>query len=92
MIKAIITKGVIVPFGPLPEGWQDGMEVTVEKFAEVSPAEGKIHPADSWMDEVETIARNGDPEDDRRLEAAMQEILRREKELARMKLGKCPQL
>jgi hypothetical protein len=35
------------------------------------------------MDEVEAIARQGNPEDDKRLIAAIQESRRREKELAR---------
>ncbi len=49
-----------------------------------------IHPTDVWMDEVEAIALQGDQEDDKRLDAAIQEIRRREKELARKKLGLDP--
>jgi hypothetical protein len=30
MIKALVTKGVIVPRDPLPEDWQEGTEVAVE--------------------------------------------------------------
>lgn len=33
MIKAVVTKGVIVPRDPLPEDWQEGTEVAVEKFS-----------------------------------------------------------
>ena len=39
------------------------------------------------MDEVEAIAAQGDQEDDKRLEAAIQEARGREKELARNKVA-----
>jgi hypothetical protein len=90
MIKAVVTKGVIVPRDPLPEDWQEGTEVAVEKFFSNSPVDKDIHPTDVWMDEVEAIARQGDQEDDKRLNAAIQEVRRREKELARKKLGLDP--
>jgi hypothetical protein len=90
MIKAVITKGVIVPRDPLPEDWREGTEVAVEKFPGGTAVQENIHPTDVWMDEVETIALQGDREDDQRLEAALQETRRREKELARKKLGLDP--
>jgi hypothetical protein len=86
MIKAVVTKGVFVPRDPLPEDWQEGTEVAVEKFSDTT-IDKDIHPTDVWMDEVEAIARQGDPEDDKRLNAAIQEVRRREKELARKKPG-----
>jgi hypothetical protein len=89
MIKAVVTNGVIVPRDPLPEHWREGTEVTVEKFACDSAADD-IHPTDVWMDEVEAIALQGNCEDDQRLDAAIREIRRREKELARKKLGLAP--
>jgi hypothetical protein len=42
------------------------------------------------MNEVESIAQQGDPADDRRLEVAVGEIRRREKELTGKKLGVAP--
>jgi len=87
MIKAIISNGVIVPREPLPDDWQEGTEVAVELFpGELEQAEDKSD-TDKWMDEVEATARLGNPMDDQRLEAAIQEIHRREKELARKRLG-----
>ena len=76
MIKAIVKNGVIVPCEPLPEDWQEGTEVEVEKSP--TDTQSGIHPTDAWMDEVEAIAAQGDPADDLRLEAAIQEIRRRE--------------
>jgi hypothetical protein len=87
MIKAVVTNGVIVPRAPIPEDWQEGTEVTVEKLADGAGADGDIHRTDAWMNEVETIARQGDPVDDRQLEAAVGKVRRREQELARKRLG-----
>jgi len=53
MIKAVVSKGVIVPRDPLPEDWQEGTEVAVEKFSSDTAVDKDIHPTDLWMDEVE---------------------------------------
>jgi len=90
MIKAIISKGVIVPHDPLPDDWPEGTEVAVERFDPVVDATIPTHntcAADEWMDEVEAIAREGDPQDDERLDAAIQQIQRREKHMTRKRLG-----
>jgi hypothetical protein len=87
VIKAVVTKGVIVPRDPLPEDWQEGTEVAIEKFDNDAACDNFVHPTDAWMDEVEAVALLGNREDDERLDAAIQEIRRREKELARKKLG-----
>jgi hypothetical protein len=90
MIKAVVTNGVIVPRVPMPDDWQEGTEVTVEKLTEGALADKDVSRADAWMNEVETTARQGNPADDRRLEAAVEEIRGREKELARKRLGLVP--
>ena len=87
MINAVVMNGVIVPRDPLPENWREGTEVTVEKLPGDTAAEESRHPTDVWMDEVDAIALQGDREDDQRLDAALREIRRREKELARKKFG-----
>jgi hypothetical protein len=90
LIKAIVKNGLVVPRDPLPPDWQEGTEVEVEKSSNGADAKDAAHPTDVWMDEVEAIAALGDPADDLRLEAAIQEVRRREKELARKKLGLDP--
>jgi hypothetical protein len=85
MIKAIVKNGVVVPRDPLPPDWQEGTEVDVEKSNRA--VENGVHPTDAWMNEVESIAAQGDPADDLRLEAAVQDVRRREKELAGKRLG-----
>jgi hypothetical protein len=87
MIKTVVTKGVIVPRDPLPDDWHEGREVAVAKLPGDAAIEANPHPTDAWMDEVEAIARKDNREDDQRLDAALQEIRRRENELARKKLG-----
>lgn len=82
MIKAIVQNGMIVPSEPLPEEWKEGTHVAVEMANAERLADTSIHRADVWMDEVEAIAQQGDPADDLRLDAAIQAILRREKENA----------
>jgi hypothetical protein len=86
MIKAIISNGVIVPRDPLPDDWHEGTEVAVERFPESTPANDNP-VTDVWMDEVEALASQGDPREDQRLESALQEIQRREKDRARNRLG-----
>jgi hypothetical protein len=58
----------------------------VEKPQNGTGSDNGIHPTYAWMDEVEAIAAQGDPADDLRLEAAIQEVRRRERKLARKRL------
>jgi hypothetical protein len=83
MIKAVVKNGVIVPCDPLPENWQEGTEVEVDKSL-CPPGAGD--ELDHWFAELQAIAAEGDPEDDRRLEEALREIRPREKELARTEM------
>jgi len=87
MIKAIITSGVIVPRDPLPDDWPEGTEVAVERLPGDATPVNETGCTDAWMDEVEAIARQGDPQDDERLDAAVHEIVRREKDFARRSLS-----
>ena len=87
MIKAIVKNGVVVPRDPLPADWHEGTEVEVERTPSNGAGESGVHPTDAWMDEVERCAALQDPADDLRLEAAIQDVRRREKELARNRLG-----
>jgi hypothetical protein len=85
-MKAILRKGLIHPQEPLPEDWQEGTEVEVEKRKSPQRKSRKSR-ADEWMDAVEAAAAQGDPADDARLDAAIREVRRRNKELARKKAG-----
>ncbi len=83
MINAIVRGGLVVPHDPLPQDWQDGTEVEVEKkTADSSEADG-ISGADAWMDDVERCAAQQDEADDLRLQQAIDAERRLAKELAR---------
>lgn len=87
MVRAFVQNGVIVPRDPLPEDWTEGTEVEVEK--RYCPRNSS-DDLDHRFAETEAIAAQGDPEDDQRLDAAIQVIRNREKQLARKKLGLDP--
>lgn len=81
MVKAFVHNGIIVPQDPLPADWGEGVEVAVEKV--VNSTATVSGDTDAWMDAVEAILADGDPADDARLEEAIQQVRRREKEVAR---------
>jgi hypothetical protein len=83
MIKAVVKGGVVVPRDPLPDDWQEGTEVEVEKTASNGVGATGIHPTDAWMDEVERCAAQQDPADDQRIQQAIDEERRLAKESAR---------
>jgi hypothetical protein len=82
MPRAILRDGVIYPIEPLPPEWEDGRELWVEDAPAESP-----EALDRWYQEMEALCTAGDPEDDKRLEAALAEARRQAKALARRELG-----
>lgn len=80
MVKAVVQNGVIGPHDPLPENWTNGTEVEIDRPSESLEASAEI---DRWLAEMEAIAAEGDPKEDRHLEAALQQHRREQKELAR---------
>jgi hypothetical protein len=84
VIKALVKNGVVVPCDPLPTDWQEGTEVEVERLLPPPMQEEEI---DRWLADLEAIASQGDPEDDRRLDEVLAENRRFQKELARKKAG-----
>ena len=84
MIKARVKNGVVVPCDPLPADWQEGTEVEV---ARLTAPVVQVEEIDRWLAELEAIAAQGDPEDDRRLDAALAQHRHEQKELARKKAG-----
>ena len=84
MAEAVKAKVEAGEYATESEVIRDGLRALLARDRAV---DNDIHPTDVWMDEVVAIARQGDQEDDNRLNAAIQEVRRREKELARKKLG-----
>jgi hypothetical protein len=83
-MKAILKKGLICPQEPVPEDWPEGAALEVRKLDRPRQPLGR---ADEWMDAVEAAAAKGDPENDPGLDAAIQEVRRRNKQLARKRRG-----
>ncbi len=83
MVKAIVKSGVIIPKAPLPLDWTEGTEVDVEKQVDFTESNSDL---DRWYAELETIAAEGDPIEDHKLDAALREIRQSEKERARKKM------
>ena len=63
MIRAVITRGAIVPCDPLPEDWQEGTEVAVERASGAVVSDNEKNSTDTWMDEVEALVLAGSLED-----------------------------
>lgn len=84
MVKAVVKNGVFVPRSPLPQDWPEGTEVEVDRPLVPSEPDEEI---DRWLAEMEAIAAQGNPEDDRHLEAALQQHRQEQKDLTRKKAG-----
>jgi hypothetical protein len=82
-MKAIVKNGAIEPQEPLPIEWLEGTMLEIERTSELEA----IDPTDAWMDEVEKCASAQDPEDDYRMQQAIDEERRLAKELARQGKG-----
>jgi hypothetical protein len=82
MPRAVLKNGVIVPLEPLPPEWTDGKELWVEEPSADTPEE-----IDRWYEELEAMCAVGDPEDDARLQAALDEVRREAKEQMRREMG-----
>jgi hypothetical protein len=83
MVNAELRNGAIVPVGPLPEEWEEGAKLVVER------AEPPDDPAaiDRWFEELEEAVADCDPDDIKRMQAAFDESRRVQKELMRREMG-----
>jgi hypothetical protein len=77
MPRAVLKNGVIYPIEPLPEDWQDGLELRVEKS---TGEKGKS--TNQWMNEVEASAAKIPRGEDDKLVAAIADLRRQAKALA----------
>jgi hypothetical protein len=82
MPRAILKDGVIYPIEPLPPEWDDGRELWVADAEADSPQD-----LDRWFKELQALASRGDPEDRKRLEAALAEADEKAKALVRREMG-----
>jgi hypothetical protein len=71
MTRAVLKDGKIEPIDPLPPDWREGEELKVERLEERDPTPEEL---DAWAKEMEALCAEADPEDDARLQAAVQEV------------------
>ena len=86
MIRAVVQKGVIRPFEPLPDEWADGYEVTVDGI----DADADHDAADNlrWYTELRNAGKASfDPDDWIRLQATLKEMKEQSKEQTRIEMG-----
>lgn len=86
MTKAVLKNGVICPVEPLPPDWQEGTELLVERAIASSDHSSRTR-TDEWLDAVDAAAATNDPDDDARLQDAIDRHRREAKEWARRQAG-----
>ena len=84
MLKAIVTQGEIRPLEPLPDDWQEGQRLSVDKAddGEASPEE-----IDRDFAVLATLCEASEPADEQQLERALQEAHLKAKEQVRRHMG-----
>ena len=87
MPKAVLKNGVIYPLEPLPPEWTDGLELEVR---EPTPSKAEAERADAWFSKMETLVADMTPEEDARLQSAVDDVRRQAKEIARRQAGGPP--
>ena len=67
MLKAVLSKGVIVPLEPLPSDWKDGITLEVAKM------ENDAVDIDAWAKMMNELCADSSAEDEQRMLAAIAE-------------------
>jgi hypothetical protein len=84
MTRAVLKDGKIQPLDPLPPDWREGEELKVERLEERDPTPEEL---DAWAKEMDALCADSDPEEDARLQAALDENRRMAKEWMRGYMG-----
>ena len=84
MVKAVVERGLIRPLEPLPEDWQDGQTVQIEKFEDREMTAEEIK---SDFAILEALCATNDPADEELLEQVLREADRVAKERVRREMG-----
>jgi len=91
MPRAILRNGQIQPIDPLPPDWKDGTKLSIEAVQSSDEddmeAKGDSFNAKQWLREMKDLCADADPEDDARLQAAIDQIRRQGKEIMRKEMG-----
>jgi len=82
MPRAVLHNGVIYPIDPLPPDWADGKELVVAEGPPESSEE-----LDRWFAELERLCAESDPEDEQRLQSALDEAKAQAKVFVKRQMG-----
>jgi hypothetical protein len=86
MIRAVINNGLIRPLEPLPPAWQEGHEVVVADSEDQTPFGAE--DIDKWSEDMKTLtAELNDPEEWRKIDAALAQADRENKAIVRRDMG-----
>jgi hypothetical protein len=81
MLKAILRNGVIVPLEPMPPEWEEGATLEVEKV------NGTGQDIDAWLALMERLCADSPPEEEVRMQTAIEEHRSQAKAQARRDMG-----
>lgn len=84
MPRAVLKNGVIYPVDPLPPEWIDGKELWIEESHE---PDANLQGEDHWLDELDAMVAENDPEDFKKLEEALRVADQEAKEWMRREMG-----
>ena len=81
MLKAVLSKGAIVPLEPLPADWKDGTTL------EVAKVDSETVDIDAWAKMMNELCADSSAEDEQRMQAAIDEHRRQAKAQTRREMG-----
>lgn len=93
MIRAVLRDGIIYPVDPVPAEWAEGQPLSVEQMAQMDDdAPEDPEELKRWYEDLKsTLDTLDDPEDHKRIQAAMEEADRSAKEWVRREMGLQPE-
>ena len=85
MVNAVVSGGQIQPLDPLPADWKDGQRLRVER--DDDEREMTVEEIDRDFAILEAMCAENDPEDEERLQRALDEAHQLAKEQMRRQMG-----
>jgi hypothetical protein len=84
MLKAVVTHGEIRPLEPLPDDWQEGQRLSVER---ADDGDTTVEEIDRDFAVLAALCEASEPADEEQLEQALLEARRQAKKLVRRQMG-----
>jgi len=84
MLKAVVNHGEIRPLEPLPDDWQEGQRLSVER---ADDGDTTVEEVDRDFAVLTALCEASEPADEEQLEQALHEARRQAKEQVRRQMG-----